>query len=148
MNKVLYCIAFFFIVIMTSCGDDPVPPPISNPDPYLNPYSGSYDGLFSETNNGVDSAGTFKDDTSYFYSMVIKDAGNYTISIEKGSIILPSIMVDTATGYFITDYEGREIDGHFIGDSVYIRSKTLNGSYEPPQWFVIQELSFAGKKHF
>ena len=125
------------------------PAPISNPDPYTNPYAGTYDGLYSASNNGVDTTGVFKIDTSYAYSLKIDDAGDGYISILHGPVTISSIPVDSTGHFSFEDYK-HNIDGYFTSDSLYLSSDALNGYWDTitftDSWFVIQKLSFAGKK--
>jgi hypothetical protein len=125
------------------------PAPVNNPNPYINQYAGTYNGLYEASNNGVDSTGVFKIDTSYEYSINILDGGNYTITINYGPININSIPVDSNGAFFFEDYN-HNITGQFTDDSLFLSSDALNGYYDSiyfsGSWFVIQKLSFRGKK--
>jgi hypothetical protein len=133
MKHILLCIAIAQLFFISACKKN-------GPEPYT--YVGTYFGVYTDESNGVDSNGVFKTDTSYTYEVVIEDGGNNAISLNK---TLPPIPVDSA-GYFSFVEFNRTIEGHFVNDSLYLVSKTLNGSDVFPQWFVIQQLSFVGKK--
>ncbi len=147
LMKISYLITVACLaIIFFACNKNSTGPlAVINTDPYLNKYAGTYTGLFEEINNGVDSDGVFKNDTSYNYTLKIADGGSYSITIDHGPVVISSIPVDSLGNFSFVDYN-RNIDGHFVNDSCYIYSKALNGTYTYPQWFVIQQLSFTGKK--
>lgn len=144
MKNVILFTGIFLVIAACNKNSNPLPP-ITTPPSYTNKYAGTYFGIYSESSNGVDSNGVFKNDTSYNLMLKLSDGGNYTFNINKGPLVISSIAVDSTGHFAIVDFN-RNIYGHFINDSLYISSKALNGSYNYPQWFVIQELGFAGKK--
>jgi len=154
MKDILLSIFIAISIISVSCNksSDSLPP-VVNTNPYLNPYAGSYYGLFISINNGVDSNGVFKDSTGNpDFRMDILDAGNYEITIAKGPFIFDHVPVDS-TGYFSTDSpyfasDSLQYDfhGQFRNDSVYIYYHALNGSWTWPQWFTIVHMTFIGTK--
>src|ERR1043165_2386876 len=111
--------------------------------------SGTYNGLFYESNNGVDSNGVFKNDTSYAYSLNVQELGNNQVVITHGPVTLPQVTLD-ATNHFSFEDFNHDINGYFVNDSLYLSSNSLNGNWDTiyfvGDWFVIQKLSFAGKK--
>jgi len=119
-------------------GGTPPPPPVENP------YAGDYYGLFYEHVAGVDSNGVYKSDTSYSYTVTVLSAGADKITIH-GQTDLESIVVDSS-GYFEFNDYNRNIEGHFVNDSLYIFSDAISGTYSPPQWYNNTQLSFNGKK--
>ncbi|MFI5135343.1 MAG: hypothetical protein ACHQD9_05785 [Chitinophagales bacterium] len=154
MKDILLSVFIAVSVLSVSCNKTTeVLPPVVNSDPYLNPYAGSYNGLFVQEVNGVDSNGVFKDSSGNSgYHMDIIDAGNYEITITKGPFVFDHIPVDS-TGYFATDSpyiasDSLQYDfhGQFRNDSVYIYYHALNGSWNYPQWFTIVHMSFIGTK--
>jgi hypothetical protein len=150
MKIILFPLSLVALLTFAGCNkNSDGPDPISNPNPYTNSYAGTYNGLYSESNNGVDTTGVFKIDTSYTYSLKIEDAGNHYISILHGPVTIPSIPVDSTGNFYFEDYN-HNIYGYFTSDSLYITSDALNGYFDTitytTSWFVIQKLSFAGKK--
>jgi hypothetical protein len=74
-----------FLLIFAACNKDSNSlPTISNPNPYLNKYTGTFSGEFSESNNGVDTNGVFKTDTAYTMTLKLTDGGIYPI-VFRGS---------------------------------------------------------------
>lgn len=143
-NSILVFLSMFLFFII-ACSKTELPTPYAIPQYDTNKYGGVYVGQYYESDNGVDSNGVFKSDTSYSYSLTIQDAGTNKIIIVHGPIVLPTIEVDSTDHFSFVDYN-RNITGYFSNDSLYVSSKSLNGSYNYPQWFVIQQLVFKGKK--
>lgn len=146
MNRLIALAIGFFL--LTGCSKER--PPIPTEDPTVEvPYSygGTYEGLFRLKEHGVDENGIFKHDTSYAYSVTVSVKNEKFITIEKGPFSLDSIVVDSA-GTFMGTMGSINIEGYFIRDSLYIYHKSLSGSHAPPQWFVIREMSFRGRKIF
>jgi len=145
---ILFILACLFFV---SCNSNDLPPAVVT-DPIVNPYAGTFTGLFKEEYNGVDSTGVFKNSDSSTYTVEVLDAGTDMITISKGDFIFDHMPVDSS-GYFSTDspYVSTDsldysISGQYRNDSLYIYYKALNGSYNYPVWFVIIQFTFKGKK--
>ncbi len=148
MKNSLLFLAASLLLLAGACNKNSELAPVYNGHPYVNAYAGTYNGLYEEQNNGVDSNGVFKHDTSYSYSLKIIDGGNYTITINHGPIFITAIPVDSNGNFYFQDYN-HNINGYFTADSLIISSDALNGYYDPNfsgDWFVIQKLSFKGKK--
>lgn len=111
----------------------------------MSKYAGIYEGLYRVRKNGVDENGVFKSDTSYVYSISVRDSGPNTIVIEKGPFNLYDIVVDSADR-FAVDSSSFQFEGWFSADSIYLRHKSLSGSQTPPYWFTNTEISFSGRK--
>jgi hypothetical protein len=139
MKHILLFTAVALLFSIAACKKESIP------EPYKNIYVGTYSGVYSQANNGVDSDGVFKSDTSFTYQLEIEDGGDYTVSIVKGPVSVPAIPIDS-TGHFTFVDFNRTIDGYFVNDSLYLTSKALRGDFDYPQWFLIQQLDFAGKK--
>lgn len=155
------------ILIVVACNKNNDLEPVNNFTPYQNLYAGTYFGVFSDTSNGVDSNGIFKLDTTYSIMLVLTDGGiekkgvshpsvfdpiyssnsRYTFSINKGPFSINSVPIDS-DGKFEFVTKKRNFSGQFVNDSLFINYKGLNGSYNYPQWFVIQKLAFKGVKLF
>ncbi len=138
-------LVFCLFAILTSCEKD-TPPPYVGPDP--DPvdtidFAGTYDGWVEKHSAGVDSLGVYKNDTSFFYSVKIISEGYRLISIAGSDA--PQIPVDS-NGFFAFNEFNHNIDGHFIGDSLYLFTEAISGSYDPPQFYDNTQMKFAGKK--
>jgi len=137
-----------FLFIM-ACNKDNLPAPMTSPNSNTNRFAGTYTGQYYESDNGVDSNGVFKSDTAFAYSLKVEDVGTNQIVITHGPIILPTITVDSSNHFSFEDYN-HNIGGYFVNDSLYLSSSSLNGYYDSVyfvgDWFVIQKLSFKGKK--
>src|SRR5690349_15216855 len=92
---ILGCLAFL------SCNNTDLPPAVVT-NPIVNPYAGTFTGLFKEEYNGVDSNGVFKSSDSSQYTVEVLDAGTNMITISKGDFLFDHMPVDS-TGYFSTD---------------------------------------------
>jgi hypothetical protein len=138
MKHILLFIAVALLFSIGACKKDALVP-------YQNKYTGSYSGKFTEENSGVDSAGVFKDSTTYDLKLDVVDGSNYRITIVKGDLNLPAVPVDD-TGHFTFEESNLTVTGYFVNDSLYLSSKALRGTYDYPQSFLIQQLNFAGKR--
>ena|SRR5438105_4000451 len=145
MKNSILVIVTALLFFLIACNKSELAPPHTNPYVITSKYAGTYSGQYFESDNGVDSNGVFKHDTTYTYLLKVEDAGNNNVIITHGPIILPTVHVDSVDHFSFVDYN-HNIDGHFAGDSLYLYSKALNGTYNYPQWFVIQKLSFNGKR--
>ena len=150
MRNAVVFIAVSVLFFVAACNKkDNGPLPVYNPDPYVNKYAGTYDGAYTAENNGVDSNGVFKIDTTYAYTLKVLDAGEHKITISHGPVNIYDIEVDSIGDFYFEDYN-HNINGHFSTDSMFIYSDALNGYYDTigfsGSWFVIQKLSFKGKK--
>ena len=160
---------FVFIVsaiLFLSCNSNELAPPVIDPNPYVNPYSGNYYGLFYEQRNGADSTGVFKDSTAYTYTLDLQDEGNELFGFSKGDLSFDSIAVNDTGGFtgmyiqqvMIQDsldsignpvfkFDTTTVSGYFYAkDSVYMDYKYITGAYEPTEWFAIVQLIFRGRK--
>ena len=136
---------FCFVVLMVACKKDPIKPGTTSIDTtVVSPYPGTYDGLVNIHVAGVDSNGVYKSDTSYAYSVTVEYAGENKITIH-GQTTLESIPVDD-TGHFEFHDFNRNIEGDFKEDSLYIFSDAISGTYNFPQFYVNEQMSFAGEK--
>ncbi len=152
MKRFIILFAAVTTVFTLSCNNTEVPV-VYIQNNYVNPYAGTYHGLFTEDYNGVDSDGVFKGADSFEYDMVVTDQGVNEIKIEKGSYVFDHLPVDS-NGYFSTDspYVSSDslnysLNGQFRNDSLYIDYKAINGGYNP-DWFSIVHLTFRGKKTY
>jgi len=148
MKKGVFGIILSTIMVIIACNKNELAPPTPGdgipPDPFANKYEGTYDGIYEETNNGVDTSGVFKKDTSYTFTVKIGDAGNQDIYIH-GLEDIGSIAIDPYGNFAFEDFN-RTIEGNFTGDSLFLHTKKLSGTYTYPQYFVIQTLDFRGAK--
>lgn len=138
-------IAFFCILIaLASCKKDTPPTVIIPPPPEDTiKYAGTYEGWVEKHSAGVDSGGVYKVDTAYTYAITISDEGIGFINIHGGDA--PPIAVDS-TGFFAFNEFNHNIEGNFKGDSLYLFTEAISGSYDPPQFYDNTQMNFAGKK--
>jgi hypothetical protein len=153
MKQILGVAGAIAFIMFLSCNDSGLPPVVVENE-YVNPFAGTYRGLFFEAYSGVDSNGVFKNEDSFQYDMIIGDAGNREIMIQKGPFVFDNLPVDTF-GFFTTDSPyvsldslGYSVNGHFVNDSLYIEYKAINGGYNYPQWFTIVQFTFRGRRIF
>lgn len=137
---------FFFGILLglTSCKKE-VPPIINNTTPPEDTlkYAGIYDGWVEKHSAGVDADGVYKIDTAYVYTVTISDVGIGYISIHGSEI--PSIAIDPLGNFSLNEYN-HNIEGHFNGDSLYLYTEAISGSYDPPQFYDNTQINFSGKK--
>lgn len=136
---------FCLLAFLSACEKD-TPPPYVDPDP--DPidtidFAGTYEGWVEKHSAGVDSFGVYKNDTAFFYSVKIVSEGFRLISIAGSDS--PPIPVDS-NGFFAFNEFNHNIDGNFKGDSLYLFTEAISGSYEPPQFYDNTQMKFAGKK--
>lgn len=153
MKQLLSLLVVSAFMVFLSCNNTELPPVVSD-NQYVNPYAGTYRGIFNESYTGVDSNGVFKNLDSFEYDMIIQDAGNLEVMIQKGIFVFDNLPVD-ASGTFSTDSLNNSgdtteysVSGQFRNDSLYIEYKAINGGYNYPQWFTIVQLNFRGKKMY
>lgn len=143
-NKRLPFLFFSLLLAFASCKKDTppivVPPP--TPEDTIK-YAGTYDGWVNKHSAGVNDIGVYKIDTAYAYSVTITDEGVGLISIHGSDA--PAIAVDSA-GYFTFNEFNHNIEGNFKGDSLYLFTEAISGSYDPPQFYDNTQMTFAGKK--
>ncbi|MEP7128423.1 MAG: hypothetical protein ABI729_06130, partial [Chitinophagales bacterium] len=80
-------------------------------------------------------------------------AGNYSVTITDETIGFidihgsdaPPILVDS-NGVFALNEFNHNIVGNFNGDSLYLFTEAISGSYDPPQFYDNTQMNFAGKK--
>jgi len=149
MKKNVFSILLLAIMVIIACNKNELTPPVSPggdtpPDPFANKYEGTYYGIYEETNNGVGDTGVFEKDTSYAFTLKIGDATNQDITI-RGLEDIGSLVVDKHGNFAFEDFN-RTIEGNFKGDSLFLHTKKLSGTYTYPQYFVIQKLDFGGVK--
>ena len=145
MKNLLF--AFCLIFSLASCNDEILPPGTDTEvpeDTSAASYSGEYAGLVSLSISAVDSTGVWKTDTSYAYTVKVEYAGTDKITIH-GQTDLEAIPVDDEGHFEFHDYS-RDIEGFFIDDSLYIYSDAISGSYDPPQFYTNEKMTFIGEK--
>jgi len=149
MKNSLIVSGIVLFIFMMACNKSNLPAPVISHNYNTDKFAGVYSGLYYQSDNGVDSNGVFKSDTSYAYSLKVEDVGNNQIVILHGPIVLPTITLDSSDHFSFADFN-HNISGYFVHDSLYLSSDALNGAYDSlyfiGSWFVIQKLSFAGKR--
>lgn len=135
---------FLMFAVLASCKKDTPLPYIVEPVEDTAKYEGTYVGWLHKHSAGVDSFGVYKTDTGYTYSIDISEKLIGFISIH-GADNAKDIPVNDS-GYFAFNEFNHNIEGNFKGDSLYLFTEAISGSFDPPQFYDNTQISFAGKK--
>lgn len=139
-----YLLGICLLLVVASCEKET--PPIIGPGPEPEDtikFAGTYEGWVEKHSAGVDSFGVYKNDTAFTYSVKIVDEGIGLISIAGSDA--PPIPVDSNKKFAFNEFN-HNIEGHFSGDSLYLFTEAISGSYEPPQFYDNTQMKFSGKK--